>query len=751
MAAALDVLGSVDDVAFATKVQAARAALGLQAPAAEEEPRVLGLWSCRRLRAAPAWSVRGTRSGRTSTGWEELFSSSFDYRDDLRAWHVEETLLAMAAGTYDDAEVLQAARQRLAAQDFSCSSAVTTFEDLFLAGGLRHAWGTALRMADISVGAPVRPAGLAALVRLLVRYAPEVPDGTGLPAHLATLAGDSSSSKAAMEARALAGALGHPVDPARPAVPAPVPVRERAGVWDREEPHALTLPSTVSLADDPIRARGADLDGLRDLLSEDFNGWAQSFVDICWWPDGYQKLPSLTSLTEPDRVLAVTVDAIHQHGVDETRAVTSGIERAYGPVDVVAAVDAWTAGSLDVGTFWRLTREPVVSVSDLSDVWRANGVEPREARARREALPSFAERLRAPVDPEHGALVVPTELRSPLERFAFLRAAEALLRADSEPVLLSTPTWADGTLDAHVLLERLDAVAAGTGTVGPLDLVQALHRLRDVDPSLVDRVPPGLRTDPTFTSPDGIESWDATDLVQQWLGAGGLPPLAPRVDGGHWTGAPRTPVPFTALAAWPHELADDPWCPGPVPAALRLHPRWTDRCFDAAYEGWALFDPRHLPGLAAGPLGEPFHDRALALLAPEHNQKSFQFVPTLIVLARAGRLDPVAAGAAARGRHENGTLGLSLLVKALQRGLDGSLRGLWPSALAIADALCTVGKRPAQLAELLRLLTTYAHEVPPTAAEAPPGLVALADAKGATKAHAAARELVAALRQAGSA
>ena len=533
------------------------------------------------------------------------------------------------------------------------------------------------------------------------------------------------------------------------AVPvAPTPARERTGAWDREEPHTLVLPSTVSLADDPIAARAADLDGLRDLLSENFNGWAQSFGDVCWWPMHYEPGRSLTALTEPDRVLAATVRAVHRDGAEVVRATLHGIERQYGPVDVVAAVDAWVDDALDAGTFWRLARDQVVSVPDMRDRWRAEGREPHDVRARVDALPSFAARLRAPTDPEHGALVVPTELHSPLERFTFLRATEALLRAESEPVLLSLPTWSDGTLDAQDLLVRLDAVAQGSGVVGPLDLVQALHRLRKVDVRLVDRVPGGLRTDPRFTDPDGVEGLDATDMVRTWFASGGLPELAPRADAGAWTGAPVSPVPFGQLAAWPTELAADPWCPGPMPATLRLYPGWSDRVFDRAFEAWSLWDPRHLPSLAADPLGVPFHDRLLALLAPEHNQKHFQCQSTLVLLARAGRLDPVAAAAAARGRHEAGVLGLSVLVKALQRGIDETLRGVWPMAIAIADALCTVEKRPAQLAELLRVLTTYAHEVPPEAAHPPPGLVGLAEAKGSTKAHAAARDLVTALRQA---
>ena len=157
-------------------------------------------------------------------------------------------------------------------------------------------------------------------------------------------------------------------------------------------------------------------------------------------------------------------------------------------------------------------------------------------------------------------------------------------------------------------------------------------------------------------------------------------------------------------------------------ATLRLLPRWTDRAFSDAFASWALFDPRHLPSFAAGPLGVPFHDRLLSLLTTGFNRRSFQAVPTLVELARRGRLDPAAAAAAAVGRHHAGTLDLKLLTYGLQRGLEEAFRGLWPTALAIGDAMCTVEKRSAQLGDLLRMLASLAHEVPAEAVEVPPGL-----------------------------
>jgi hypothetical protein len=67
----------------------------------------------------------------------------------------------------------------------------------------------------------------------------------------------------------------------------------------------------------------------------------------------------------------------------------------------------------------------------------------------------------------------------------------------------------------------------------------------------------------------------------------------------------------------------------------------------------------------------------------------------------------------------------------------------------MADALCGVTKKPSGLPELLRLLTTYAHEVPASEIpEIPAGLRQLTQGRSSTRSHAEARELVAALHRA---
>ncbi|WP_130493870.1 hypothetical protein [Motilibacter rhizosphaerae] len=73
--------------------------------------------------------------------------------------------------------------------------------------------------------------------------------------------------------------------------------------------------------------------------------------------------------------------------------------------------------------------------------------------------------------------------------------------------------------------------------------------------------------------------------------------------------------------------------------------------------------------------------------------------------------------------------------------LGGALRQLWPVALELADLACATSKRPAGLEVLLRMLATYAVEVPEPR-PAPPHVAALAARRGQTKAQSEARVLL---------
>ena len=282
----------------------------------------------------------------------------------------------MAAGTYDDRRSPEGHAAEARAQDFSCSSAVTTFEDLFLAGGLRQGWRTALEVADLAVGAPVRPAGLAELLRLLVRYAPEVPDRTPRhcrrtsrrwrrtrraprqPWRLARWRTRSASrSTSSVPSRRLPRGAHRCVGP-RGAAHAGAAVDGVAGRrpdrGPRRRPRRPARPPVGGLQrlGTVVRRRLLVAHALR----------ARPVPDL---PDRARTGSS------PPRSAPSTAT-----GRRGRAATLHGIERQYGPVDVVAAVDAWVDDALDAGTFWRLARDQVVSVPDMRDRWRARGASP---------------------------------------------------------------------------------------------------------------------------------------------------------------------------------------------------------------------------------------------------------------------------------------------------------------------------------------------------------------------------------------
>jgi hypothetical protein len=77
--------------------------------------------------------------------------------------------------------------------------------------------------------------------------------------------------------------------------------------------------------------------------------------------------------------------------------------------------------------------------------------------------------------------------------------------------------------------------------------------------------------------------------------------------------------------------------------------------------------------------------------------------------------------------------------------LAGGMKAAWPLALGTAAFAADLPRKPAGLADLLRMLTQYVAEVPPSERALPPPLHHLAQAKGSTKSHAEARRLFAAM------
>jgi hypothetical protein len=713
---ALRLLGASADAAFAAKVARVGASLGVVVER-DEAPVATGLWEL-----APSPSEHAYLRGAWDPSclpypWGRVYA--YCYQEESQAWRVD--------------------LSRIGGGRLELTRLTGALEDLFLGGGMRQGWAIAIAIADACCGAPRIPAALADLLRMLASYASEVPPQE-LPLNIVALAAGDGRTKAQMEARKLGAALSgtDPDEFVRRVRSEKLPAAERPvvrGLWQAASPTDPLLYET-RLGDLTL-----DLANLRLAFEANFNFYHQN-SEFCFWGPSYSETYTPgTMLTYPDRLLAAIVGAIHRFGAGGVREALTGIQRKYQSpsMDVIAAIDLWVADRLDVTTFWRVAFHGLTH-HEVTQVWWDDPTMTRdEARERVNALPGLAQAL--DIDP----LVLPSTLNTAPARLAFLRACESLLRAGDAGVVLCAPTYADCTLDFDDLLARL-TVACGA-PVGPLDLVQALHRLRPTDPARLVELPRlPMPTAAEFTDPEGVEVWDAADLVGTWVGNGGLPPLEPINDEGNWSTTAKAPVPWSRCAAAPEQLREDTWSPGPMIETLRLMPQWADRTMAHAYEIHSYYDPRMFPGRIAGPFGLPLHDRLLALLTLTDKRQIPRALETVVDVARHERLDPELAAAAAVGRHGAGSLAAGRLAQSLGTVFeDRGFRGMWPSALAIAAALCEVPNKPSGLPDLLRLLTAYAHEVPEPLV--PVALRRFAQGPGSSRSHVESRVLVAALER----
>jgi hypothetical protein len=179
---------------------------------------------------------------------------------------------------------------------------------------------------------------------------------------------------------------------------------------------------------------------------------------------------------------------------------------------------------------------------------------------------------------------------------------------------------------------------------------------------------------------------------------------------------------------------------------VRMMPLWGDRCVAEAHprriDGYTWF-----PTLIGGPLGLPLHDRFLFQMTLSDKRAVDVAVATMLSVLRLDRLDPELAVRAALGRHAAGSLDLASVNWFSWIAFEfGGLRGLWPSLLETAAALCEVPDPPAELSDLLRLLAEYAHEVPEPVI--PEALQTFATSDSKQPGRAEARALVEALKRA---
>ena len=207
--AALRSLAATEDAAFAAKVEKVLTAV---APDSEEAPRSvdhpsMGLWDLSPMLGGPGTDRQWPHWG-PPPRWDEALDVRYPYAARIQPWLVGASLSAMADGTFGEGTELRAAATGLLSQQrLSTTMLSRAFEDLFLAGGLRHGWPVALDLVDAVCGATTRPPGLADFLRTLHRYAAEVPDRDTVPPGLAALALSPGTSKAQSEGRRLVATL----------------------------------------------------------------------------------------------------------------------------------------------------------------------------------------------------------------------------------------------------------------------------------------------------------------------------------------------------------------------------------------------------------------------------------------------------------------------------------------------------------------------------------------------------------------
>jgi hypothetical protein len=785
---ALELLAADEDVRFAAAVTRSLERRGAAAPAQPVVAEPLGLWDLRPTPIAPAkdwphWLDLNITWGKA------LAKRSNEYPEELQRATFN-LLTAMAAGQEWRAPLLANLQKHMTDGQLMVARTVDAFTDVFLAGGFRDAYPVALAVADTGAGVGRKPAGLHLLLRMLAQYAVEIPLDVSIepPANISALAVANGRTSAQEEARRLGVALARAEDSDAwladlRAGRASTTPREARGLWT--DPVLRPLPKDVRIEDDRV-ARARDLAHLRGMVADPsylaVGTHVQCFSEA--WIKERQAYFVPVPAPDDELLELAVITAAASRGSDAVRReihrpVTKAAGQGY-PHEFFGgrkAVQQWAATDFTTDDYWR-TAWRTVSAWDVGteisyqderhhhiEVWRHHvrytdfDIAHDDHDVLRQ-VPRIAEQLaadsplgrptgnpRVDARPLLAVFRIPGELEA-INRFRLL---EGLLNVEHNDVILAAPTWADFALDFDDLLARL--VACEGRPVGPLDLIQALHRLRPVDPArLAELDGLNVRTTPELTSPDGTESWDALELVRTWVSSGGLPPVDATATDGMWTSTATAPVPFTTCQALTHvpSVADTPFVTSADLA--RVFPTWTDRIVKTAFvegssHGTTTAD---FPAHATGTFGAPLHDlflHDLTRATGKADRNSDRLLGARCALGHQ-RFDPALFAEVGLQRHRAGTLDLPHLLESTQTlGEQQLVKQLWPLLTALASGLAAEPKRPPALAGLFRQLSGWVVEIPERV-ELPDGIRHLAVARGSSKAHEAARALVEAAEQA---
>ncbi len=657
-----------EDASLQRDIDALRADLGAAADPAQERHEVLGLWQ-RDIDPGP----EPKRPGWLQPSYVDV-STFLDRRQQpyppAFVFVMDAFLRGLAAA--GDASTFVAQCQRLRVDgNLALTRLDRLLEPVFLAGGLRVLWPAALEIADDVASAGRSLPGLPDLLRMLTRYAPEVPDGWHLPAHLAGLANGPGATKTQLEARALGAALNRVEVSVFAAEPVVAPTSAARGLWEQREP----VPALTWLLDPFYQHHRPVPDDHLPYVLALGSGVAQRGHSVPHLP--------LAMDNELLRLLAVTAQI---DGVDVVRRRIAAVRRRPGSDEgpTSRAIERWQSGELTAESYDRVLAE----------------------------------------DRSHGPAV---------DRVVFAWMCEQLVRLPTHPGSLCAPHRTDGTVDLTRVASQIRSFA-GIATIGPLDLLLTVTRLRPAgDDGLAELDGLELWTDPLVTrTTSGCESFDVVPLLRAWIESGG-------------SSAGRPPVDLSLVAGVTH---DDLRGPASHPEVLRRV--WPcDLRLGETEDGGVIGGDRPIvleDGRLPAEAWAQFFDLTFS---QDPTARDAALTHLAHLAAYDGVLGSEVTVPTALSRLAEGRLPLARFGESLQWLFErGGLRQLWPLGLAVGVAAAVRSPKPTGLPFLLGCLTTYAPEVPADARTVPTELASLAASAGSTKTHAAARELVAALESA---
>ena len=726
------------------------------------------------------------------TWGEALEKRSNEYPEKLQRATFN-LLTAVAAGQDWRAPLLADLQKHMTDGRLMVARTVDAFTDVFLAGGFRDAYPVALAVADTGAGVGRKPAGLHLLLRMLAQYAVEIPPDVAieLPANISALAVANGRTSAQEEARRLGIALARAEDGAawladlREGRASTTP-REARGLWT--DPVLRPLPEDVRLEDGRI-AQARDLAHLRGIVADPsylaVGTHVQCFSEA-WVNEQRAYFVPVPAPDDELRVLAV-ITAAASHGSDAVRRemrrpVTKAAGQGY-PHEFAGgrkAVQQWAASDFTVDDYWRTAwRSVSVSVwtvrsefpdqdheqlhhsrrgsasvryQDFDIARDDHDAAPPGAAARRHAGRGLAARAtnrqpagRRPATARRvsragragGNRPVPTARGTP-ERRAQRRHPRRADLGRLHPRLRRPAGPPRGVRGPTGRAARPGAGPAPAAARGPRTAGRARRAQRPDDA----RAHLSRRH----------ESWDVVELVRIVGIERGTPASrrARRRRQVDLHGYRTRAVHEVPSARTRPSVAETPY--GSAADLARVFPTWSDRAVRNAFvegsrHGTTTADfPAHATGSFGAPLHDLFlHDLTRATVNPDR-------IDDRLLGARCAlghqRFDPALFAEVGLQRHRAGTLDLPHLLETTQAlGEQQLVKQLWPLLTALASGLAAEPKRPPALAGMFRQLSGWVVEIPERV-ELPDGIRHLADARGSSKAHEAARTLVEAVEQA---